>query len=61
MSSTCIAEEYAKFYLEMSNWNVHQAVGNFFDLGGGAAAAAAAAQGPRLADISAPTVSAAAT
>jgi len=55
-----LSEEYAKFYLEMSNWNVHQAVGNFFDLGG-AAAAAAAAQGPRLADISAPTASAAAT
>jgi len=33
-----LSEEYAKFYLEMSNWNVHQAVGNFFDLGGGGAA-----------------------
>lgn len=46
-----LSEEYAKFYLEMSNWNVHQAVGNFFDLGGATAAGrlplpVAAAAGP---------------
>ena len=46
------AEDYAKFYLEMSNWNVHQAVGNFFDFGsggrGGGGAAGAGVVGPAL-------------
>lgn len=33
-----ISESCARFYLEMSNWNVHGAVGHYFDLnsGGGA-------------------------
>ena len=29
-----VSESYAKFYLEMSNWNVHAAVGYYFDLNG---------------------------
>ena len=42
-----ISESYAKFYLEMSNWNVHAAVGNFFDLGGGAGGGAAGIPRPQ--------------
>lgn len=30
-----ITETCATFYLEMSNWNVHAAVGHYFDLNGG--------------------------
>lgn len=30
-----ISESCATFYLEMSNWNVHAAVGHYFDLNGG--------------------------
>jgi len=32
-----ISETCAQFYLEMSNWNVHAAVGHYFDLNGGGA------------------------
>jgi len=42
-----LSESYAKFYLEMSNWNVHAAVGNFFDLGGGAGGGAAGIPRPQ--------------
>lgn len=33
-----VSEAYAKFYLEMSNWNVHAAVGHYFDLNGSSGA-----------------------
>jgi len=35
-----ITETCAQFYLEMSNWNVHAAVGHYFDLNGGNGAGA---------------------